>query len=38
MGKDAIMKKEMDLIPEDVNEKDLLISLGIFIKILHFNI
>jgi hypothetical protein len=28
MGKDAIMKKDLDLKPEDIKDKDILISLG----------
>lgn len=28
MGKEVIMKKDLDLQPEDVKDKDVLISLG----------
>jgi hypothetical protein len=28
MGKEVVMKKDLDLRPEDVKDKDILISLG----------
>lgn len=32
MGKDAVMKKDLELKPEDVEGKDVLISLGKIFK------
>ena len=28
MGKDVVMKKDLELMPEDIKDRDLLISLG----------
>ena len=28
MGKDAVMKRDLDMLPEDIQNKDMMISLG----------
>lgn len=37
MGKDVIMKKDLELLPDDVQDKDILISLGKFQAESFFN-
>lgn len=29
MGKEAVMKRDLDMVPEDIENKDMMISLGI---------
>lgn len=37
MGKDAVLKRDLDLKPSDIDSRDLIISLGIFIMLLLVN-